>query len=583
MSRSRAILALGLMVLVTTCADPTGSTRTVGFGRIAVKASAPPSLALLSPALVLDRVKVVVGKSFPQQEIFVRIDSTTVPFGVTRTSVTASLQVLVEQEDTLDLQISYEASDGTLLFVASGSVIVRPGFTAEPPALQPFYVGPGFNIASMTLAPADSVLSAGDALVFDPQPVDANQAPVTQFYVSWTTDDPRVPIDATGRLVAPAGLTKLLTVTATTPNGVSASTTVALLGTSALGISPDSVEKLPSGTQIFRVTVGALRTSQFVWSVNGVDGGDDTFGTINVDGFYTAPKSVPSPSKFKVCARDAASPTLRDGCAVVVIRAVPTVGADIIVINDENIFDLNAMNPDSSPGNVRFVKNLVNFSNGLPRSSGTVVWYDRGRNSPCFADGECGDVEKATFDSVIISTGKSITKLDSYTPITSIPSNVKVIIIWMPLIQFTAGEITVLKRFAAEGGRLVFIGENSFYYGQAGLDLQNAFLASLGSEMVNVGDTLDCRSTDPFQYFTTPAASLRSNPLLTGVASLRYVCASQIIPGPNDASIFYDVAGTHLLAGVAKIDVTTSVPLPAPPPVVARPTVAGGGAGTRRR
>ncbi|HWA56150.1 MAG TPA: hypothetical protein VG692_02795 [Gemmatimonadales bacterium] len=583
MSRSRAILALGLMVLVTTCADPTGTTRTVGFGRIAVKASAPPSLALLSPALVLDRVKVVVGKSFPQQEIFVRIDSTTVPFGVTRTSVTASLQVLVEQEDTLDLQISYEASDGTLLFVASGSVIVRPGFTAEPPALQPFYVGPGFNIASMTLAPADSVLSAGDALVFDPQPVDANQAPVTQFYVSWTTDDPRVPIDATGRLVAPAGLTKLLTVTATTPNGVSASTTVALLGTSALGISPDSVEKLPSGTQIFRVTVGALRTSQFVWSVNGVDGGDDTFGTINVDGFYTAPKSVPSPSKFKVCARDAASPTLRDGCAVVVIRAVPTVGADIIVINDENIFDLNAMNPDSSPGNVRFVKNLVNFSNGLPRSSGTVVWYDRGRNSPCFADGECGDSMKATFDSVIVSTGKSITKLDSYTPITSIPSNVKVIIIWMPLIQFTAGEITVLKRFAAEGGRLVFIGENSFYYGQAGLDLQNAFLASLGSEMVNVGDTLDCRSTDPFQYFTTPAASLRSNPLLTGVASLRYVCASQIIPGPNDASIFYDVAGTHLLAGVAKIDVTTSVPLPAPPPVVARPTVAGGGAGTRRR
>ena len=139
------------------------------------------------------------------------------------------------------------------------------------------------------------------------------------------------------------------------------------------------------------------------------------------------------------------------------------------------------------------------------------------------------------------------------------------------------------KRFAAEGGRLVFIGENSFYYGQAGLALQNAFLASLGSEMVNVGDTLDCRSTDPFQYFTTPAASLRSNPLLTGVASLRYVCASQIIPGPNDASIFYDVAGTHLLAGVAKIDVTTSAPLPAPPPVVGRPTVAGGGAGTRRR
>jgi hypothetical protein len=367
-----------------------------------------------------------------------------------------------------------------------------------------------------------------------------------------------------------------------------AATRVSILGSAALGITPDSVEKLPNGTQLFRVTVGALRTSQFVWSVNGVDGGNAQFGTINVDGFYTAPATTPSPNKFKVCARDAAAPTLRDGCATVVISAVPSVGADVIVINDENIFDLNAMNPDSSPGNVRFVKNLVNFTGTGPRASGTVVWYDRGRNSPCFADGECGDSVKARFDSVIQATGKSIVKLDTYTPITSIPANVKVLITWMPLIAYRVEEINTFKRFAAEGGRIVFIGEHILYYGQAGIDLQNAFLAAIGSQMVNVGDTLDCRTAigDPDLYFVTPAASLRSNPLLQGVRSLRYVCASQVILGPNDAPLFFDVANTHLLAGVGKIDVTPTASVPVQTPTLSAgaagiPGV--GGASTRRR
>jgi len=583
MTARRVLLALGLIGPLTTCAEPTSSGGSVGFGGVAVRAVAPPSLAIFAPTAIVEQAKVSVRRVFPQQETFVTLDSALIPFKDDQNSITTDLKALVAQAETLEVLVEYQMADGTNLWVAgSDQVVVRPGATVGTPVLQPFYVGPGGTAAFMSLSPADSVLSAGDALTFDPTALDANQQPVGLFYVSWATDDPRIPINARGKIVAP-NITKLLNVTGTMPNGVVAQTTVSILGSAALGITPDSVEKLPGGTQLFTVTVGALRTSQFVWSVNGVDGGDAQFGTINVDGFYTAPATTPSPNEFKVCARDAAAPTLRDGCATVVISAVPSVGTDVIVINDQNIFDEIPM---ANAGNVRFVRNLLNFSSTGPRASGKVVWYDRGRNSPCFEDQECGDSAKARLNAVIEGAGYSILKLDSYSPVTTIPADVKVIVLWMPLITYSPDEINALKRFAGEGGRILFIGEHVDFYGQAGIDLENQFLAEMGSQMVNLPNLWDCQTANdpPDLYFYTPSASLRSHPLLNGVTRLGYVCAAEIQAGPNDFPLFYDTSNQHLLAAVAKIDLT---PLPAAMAarsvrVATAPSVAGAKHGTGR-
>jgi hypothetical protein len=267
-----------------------------------------------------------------------------------------------------------------------------------------------------------------------------------------------------------------------------------------------------------------------------------------------------------VCARDAAAPTLRQGCATVVIKAIPSVGTDVVVINDQNIFDEIPM---ANAGNVRFVRNLLNFSSTGPRASGKVVWYDRGRDSPCFLDEECGDSAKAKLNAVIEGAGYSILKLDSYSPITTIPADVKVIVLWMPLITYSPGEINALKRFAGEGGRILFIGEHVDFYGQAGIDLENQFLAEMGSQMVNLPNLWDCQTANdpPDLYFYTPSASLRSHPLLNGVTRLGYVCAAEIQAGPNDFPLFYDISNQHLLAAVAKIDLTPvsgTVRAPAP-------------------
>jgi hypothetical protein len=226
----------------------------------------------------------------------------------------------------------------------------------------------------------------------------------------------------------------------------------------------------------------------------------------------------------------------------------PPTGSDVVVFNDINIFDQTAM---VDPNNVRFVQNLVSFASGGPRDSGTVVWFDRGRGSHCFATSFCRDADLATAVTTIEAEGLSVAELNSTGgSITSIPANVKSVFFWTPLVAFTLQEINALKSFAAEGGRIVFIGEHDGYYPANGLALQNQFLEDMGAVMRNTGGAIDC------EYTVLPAASLRPGPLTEGLEQLTIACASVIELGPNDFALFYDTSNASVLAGVAAIDVT---------------------------
>ena len=78
--------------------------------------------------------------------------------------------------------------------------------------------------------------------------------------------------------------------------------------TEGLEVTPSTMERLPGGNGFFTVT-GA--TSTVSWTVNGIVGGNATYGTIDVEGFYRAPASVPTPSTFDVCARTGVAPIAR--------------------------------------------------------------------------------------------------------------------------------------------------------------------------------------------------------------------------------------------------------------------------------
>ncbi len=313
------------------------------------------------------------------------------------------------------------------------------------------------------------------------------------------------------------------------------------------------MERLPGGTQQFTAT-GA--TGPFTWSVNGTDGGNATFGTVDTSGFYQAPVTVPTPSSFQICARVTATPATA-GCGKIVISPIPSAGTDVIVINDMNLFDANFMAQD--PNNRLFAANMVNYTASGSRSNGNVVMYDRGRASSCFGNSECGDAGNFRIDSVMTANGFSIVKVDSVPAAnwSNIPANVKVIFLWNPTIPYTRNDINGFKAFAAQGGRIVFLGEHVGFYGQAGIDTENQFLADMGSQFTNVGAIISCIET-------IPANQITQHQTTTGLTAITIPCASQALPGPNDFPLFFE-SGGRAVAGVAKI---STIPLPVPPAAI---------------
>lgn len=227
-------------------------------------------------------------------------------------------------------------------------------------------------------------------------------------------------------------------------------------------------------------------------------------------------------------------------------ESIQVPGRDVVVFNDINIFKNNLM---ADPDNVRLVQNLVTFTTSGIRNDGDVVMMDRGRDAYCSEVGnsECVNSNWQEMRNVIEAEGYSITDVYSTSgSITNIPTDVKVIFLVMPMVNYTISEINVLKEFAAQGGRIIFIGEHDGYY--LGISVENQFLINMGAVLTNTGGAVDCGTT------IIPSTSNRSHPIMQGIDELSIACASVIEPGPDDFPLFYDTTNTLVLAGVAKID-----------------------------
>ena len=105
-------------------------------------------------------------------------------------------------------------------------------------------------------------------------------------------------ISSTGLYTAPGALPNPATITITATSAVN----IKITGTSAVTLdSGVRVSVLPltatlgaSETLQFSATVTGTTNSAVTWSVNGVNGGNPTVGTISPTGFYTGPATVPT-------------------------------------------------------------------------------------------------------------------------------------------------------------------------------------------------------------------------------------------------------------------------------------------------
>lgn len=71
----------------------------------------------------------------------------------------------------------------------------------------------------------------------------------------------------------------------------------------------------------FTAAVTGTTNTTVTWQVNGIAGGNVTFGTISASGLYTAPAAVPSPASFNVTAVSAADSTKSASVMVAVVLA----------------------------------------------------------------------------------------------------------------------------------------------------------------------------------------------------------------------------------------------------------------------
>jgi hypothetical protein len=92
-------------------------------------------------------------------------------------------------------------------------------------------------------------------------------------------------------------------------------------------VDPASASVQISKTLKFNVQVSNTSNTAVTWQVNGVTGGDSAHGTIDANGMYTAPKTVPVPPTVTITAISQAQPTVLDTAQVTVMGA----GAQISV------------------------------------------------------------------------------------------------------------------------------------------------------------------------------------------------------------------------------------------------------------
>ena len=81
-------------------------------------------------------------------------------------------------------------------------------------------------------------------------------------------------------------------------------------------VNPTATSVVVKQTVPFTATVTGTSNTTVVWEVGGMQGGNATVGTIDVNGNYTAPAAVPNPSTTVVTAVSQAQPTIAGSARV---------------------------------------------------------------------------------------------------------------------------------------------------------------------------------------------------------------------------------------------------------------------------
>lgn len=251
---------------------------------LAVGATLPVGLDLAAFNLSIDQARLIAVTSAGDtafDKIF--------PFPATQSQLSVSADVPLAQSPETFLLTIQLLSGTTLLFSGTQTVTLASGSNNATAQIPVTYSGPGQNVASLVLGPLDSLLTEGATLQMRVIAKDAVGATVPSFYVSWSTSDTvAAPIDATGILKAPL-LRKTVTVKATTPTAVTASTTLQFIpALASVQFDSGCAQSALPGVQLPQPIVARVLGTDNL----GVPGVPVTFSAITTGGLVATPTAT---------------------------------------------------------------------------------------------------------------------------------------------------------------------------------------------------------------------------------------------------------------------------------------------------
>ena len=93
--------------------------------------------------------------------------------------------------------------------------------------------------------------------------------------------------------------------------------------TVAVKVSPPTAQIREGASQQFSATVMGSGNTAVTWSVNGVAGGNSSFGTVDSKGLYHAPSGLPNPNPLKVKATSVADTRASDSATTTIDNPAP--------------------------------------------------------------------------------------------------------------------------------------------------------------------------------------------------------------------------------------------------------------------
>ena len=141
-----------------------------------------------------------------------------------------------------------------------------------------------------------------------------------------------------------------------------------------VSVTPSSAQPFTGGSVQFKAVVENASNPGVLWQVNGTAGGDAVHGTIDSNGHYTAPASVPNPQTVTVTAALQADSAINGSSSVTILSLAAVTGSLAVSpalssVTTSQILQLNVLTPGIGNADVAWAVTRTTGSG----SSGTIT------------------------------------------------------------------------------------------------------------------------------------------------------------------------------------------------------------------